>query len=159
MNYYFGKDWIYIQIKKLLFIELSNPIKTMWKARKVFKLPKLHFRCGSSWHPILWCSKPSYIHIRFCDVCWKDKWDTPRLENVPHIWFYLFGLNLIWYWGWKNNVEDDHYWEQVLWYLYYYNTYSQGLLDKPNIDKARESWPWLDMDNKSTWNGNFERSN
>ena len=158
-DYCFRKDWIYLELGKWLYIFLDNPIKTMWKARKVFKLPKLHFRCGKYWYPVLWCSKPNYIHIRTCDVGWKDKWDTPRFESVPHIWIYLFGLNLVWYWEWSKDYDGEHYWEQVLWYLHYYDTYSQGLLDSPDINRARESWPWRGSDDKSTWNGDFERTN
>lgn len=39
------------------------------------------------------------------------------------------------------------YWEQWLW-IY---TYCDG-----DIDKARETWGWIDFEtNKSTWNENF----
>ena len=109
------------------------------------------------YYPFIYCPKPAKILIRCCDVMWKDKYDTPRYEGPPYIWIHLFGLNLIFYWVLVNpELENDDYWEQALWYLYYYKTYSQELLDKPNIEKAKESWPWQNYDTKeSTWNDKF----
>jgi hypothetical protein len=99
----------------------------------------------------------------FHDVGWKDKYDTPRFEYPPYIWIHIYKWNWVWYWdfsksfGLANPKEYiDEYWEQALWYLYYYNTYSQGLLDKPNIEKAKENWPWQDCETKkSSWNNKF----
>ena len=48
------------------------------------------------------------------------------------------------------------YWEQALWYLYYTDTISQGLINKPDIKKAKESWPWQNYETKeSSWNDEF----
>ena len=150
--YWKFKDWIYIFI--------TNPFKTMNKLKGVFKPLKCYFKVTTDWRtiPITWCSRPSYISIIFEDVGWKDKWSTPRYEDPPYIWIHLFGLNFLWYWTlpphqWK---DVDDYWEQALWYLYYYKNISQGRLDAPNIDKARESWPWQDYETKkSSWNDKF----
>ena len=113
----------------------------MKKLKGVFKPLKCYFKGNlhSDWFPMLWCSKPAFIHIMSVDVGWKDKYDTPRYEYPPAIWIHLFGINLIWYWDIKRDEYTDDYWEQALWYLHYYHTYSQGLLDKPNIEKAKEA--------------------
>ena len=139
---------------KYLYIDTRNPLKTINQIKGVFKLPKLKFKIGRTWYPpVWWWSNPYPIHIVSTDVGWKDKYDTPRFEHAPYIWIYLFGLNLIWYW----TIEDeDCYWEQVLWYLYYYENISYGRLSSPDINKAKESWPWQDYDTKvSTWNDEF----
>lgn len=159
------KDWIYLNLGELLYISISNPKKTMNKLKGIFKPLKRYFKFSNDkWapYPILWVSKPSFIHIVFSDVMWKNKYDTPRYECAPYIWIHLFNLNFIWYWELpksyyftKYDTIDD-YWEQALWYLYFYNTYSQGLLSKPDIIKAKESWPWQDYDTKlSSWNNKF----
>ena len=68
---------------------------------------------------------------------WKDKFETPRCERVPHflfewLWFAVYGE-----WG------DDHYWEQWLWVY----KYCDG-----DIEKAEKEWGWTDYDTKeSTW--------
>ena len=91
------------------------------------------------------------------DVQWKDKYDTPRYEGPPYIGINLFNYSLIFYWEpYIHQWDDlDQYWEQALWYLYYNNTISQGLNDKPDIQKAKESWPWQDMQGNSTWTDKF----
>ena len=151
---------MYFKFKKWIYISISNPFKTMNKLKGVFKPLRRCFKFGfnkNGWapYPVLWVSKPSFIHIVFRDVGWKDKYDTPRYEYPPYIWIHLFKFNLVWWWELDSWSIDD-YWEQALWYLYYYNTYSQGLLDKPNIEKAIESWPWQDYRTKqSSWNNDF----
>jgi hypothetical protein len=156
-------DWIYLDWRKYLYIDIKNPKKTINKLKGIFKPLKCYFKFDvRTPYPVLWVSKPAYIHIMFHDVTWKDKFDTPRYEVPPYIWIHLFKLNFLWYWNLPDTIEYnlksdyiDDYWEQALWYLYYYNTYSQGLLDEPNIEKARESWPWQDTHNNSSWNNKF----
>ena len=158
------KEFIYYDCK-LFHFEWENPFKTMNKLKGIFKPLKRYFIWGFNMNPpyIIYCSKPELIFIRCRDIEWKDKWETPRYEEPPHVWINLFGFQLFWYWDLPNNLfynpKEDHiddYWEQALWYLYYYNTYSQGLLDKPNIEKAEESWPWQDYKTKkSSWNNKF----
>jgi hypothetical protein len=153
------KDWIYITWKKYLYIDISNPKKTMNKLKGVFKPLKLYFRFTiDKWapYPVLWVSKPSYIQIMFEDIGWKDKYDTPRFEYHSYIWIHIHKWNFVWYWDLPlHESYIDEYWEQALWYLYYTNTISQGLINKPNIEKAKESWPWLDRHGNSTWNNKF----
>lgn len=158
-GFYFKKGWFYFRFFKWIYISLENPFKTMNKLKGVFKSLEMYIRYGKYWYPVLWCSKPSHIQIITQDVGWKDKDGNPRYEVPPYIWFHLFRFNIVVYWDLpehqKNRLTDD-YWEQALWYLYYYDTYSQGLLDAPNIQKARENWPWRDYKTKlSSWNDEF----
>lgn len=130
---------------------ISNPFKTMNKLKGIFKPLKTRYKISKYWYPVLWCSKPAYIQIVIQDVCWKDKYDTPRYEVCPYIWLYLFGLNFIIYWEWKDNRFNNDYWEQALWYLYYYDK-----LGVPNIEQAKKSWPWTNYYSKeSTWSNDF----
>ena len=94
---------------------------------------------------------------------WKDKYDTPRYEVPPYIWIHLYKLNLVWYWDLSPHQykEIDDYWEQALWYLFYYednylDNNSKDNLNAPDINKARENWPWRDYKTKlSSWNDKF----
>ena len=132
---------------KWIYISIINPFKELWKIGKVFKFPKIKFHYGLTWSPILWCSKPAPIHIRINNILWKDKFNTPRFEDPPHIWIHLFGFNLIWYLEAK-----DQYWEQALYYLYYCNE---------DIVKTKIYWPWEEIDKEthqskgSSWNDNY----
>jgi hypothetical protein len=136
----------------LIFLE--NPFRTYNKIKKYFKSLKGFFYFGKSYNVPLFHWNSSYL-IWSNDVCWKDKYDTPRFEESPCFLINLFGYTFGYIWKFN---EEDEYWEQALWYLYYYNTYSQGLLDSPDIKKAEENWPWVDYENhKSTWNNNYLR--
>ena len=150
----FKRNW---KLDKYLYINLSNPKRTLKKLKGVFKPLKCYFRFGKTWDPILWCSKPSFIHIVTSDVQWKDKWNTPRYEGPPYIWIHIYKWNLVWYWDLQPHQIHliDQYWEQALWYLYYNGNISYGRLDSPDINKAKESWPWLDMKGNSTWTDEF----
>lgn len=129
----------------------------MRKLKGVFKPLKGHIKINFNKYdiyPVLWCSIPHFIHIVSRDVMWKDKYDTPRFENVPYIWIHIFIFNFIYYWGITN--YDDEYWEQALWYLYYSGTITQELGKVPNIEIARKNWPWQDHETKkSTWNDSY----
>lgn len=150
---------IHFEFKNWIFISLGNPFKTMNKLKGVFKPLKCYFKFSTTnWNPVLWCSNPAHIHIVSRDVMWKDKYDTPRYEVSPYIWIHLFKWNFIWYWDLSEHQRGrltDDYWEQALWYLYYYNTISSLRYDFPNINIARKSWPWQDMKGNSTWTDEF----
>ena len=155
---------IYWDFRKWIYLSISNPKKTMNKLKGIFKPLKCYFKFSvRTPYPVLWVSEPAYIHIMSSDVYWKDKDDTPRFEYLPYIWIHIYKWNFVWYWdlpdgiGYNPKVDCiEDYWEQVLWYLYFTNTISQGLLNKPNIEKAKESWPWIDYKTKkSTWNNKF----
>ena len=149
---------MYLNKRKWIYLDIRNPFKTMKKLKGVFKPLKCYFKWNTNtdWFPMIWYSEPAYIHIMSVDVGWKDKFDSPRYEYPPAIWIHLFKLNLIWYWKLPNEKYMDDYWEQALWYLYYYKNISYGRLDIPDIKKAKESWPWEDMRTKqSSWNDKY----
>ena len=163
---------IHYEFKKWIYISLENPFKTMKQLKGVFKPLKRYFRWSfNEWdyHPVLWCSRPSKIQIMTRDVMWKDKYNTPRYEVPPFIWIHIYKLNFVWYWDlsptfkFTNPNWDmvDDYWEQALWYLFYYldnygNTTLDKNLDKPDINKARNWWPitWSET-GLSTWSDKY----
>ena len=109
-------------MSKLISIYFKNPLKTWWKARKYFKCPKpkISFFCHKQ-------SVAKLLDINVHDVFWKDKWDIPRHEISPRIFFCLFGtigfivtfpVAYINEFGEEENY-DIEYWEYLLDYLYY----------------------------------------
>ena len=151
---------IYWNFRKWIYLSIRNPFKTMKKLKGVFKPLNCYFKFTKNKYvpyPVLWVSEPAYIHIMSSDVGWKDKYDSPRFEYPPYIWIHIYKWNFVFYWDLPLHDQKyiDEYWEQALWYLYYTNTVSQGLINKPNIEKAEESWPWLDRHGNSTWNNKF----
>jgi len=76
---------------------------------------------------------------------WKMKHNSVRLEWSPNFHIFFFGLQFcIW---WVSPVDDaDSYWEQVLHFI---------ISSDKDINKARETWPWRDMNGVSTWNDNY----
>ena len=129
--------------------------KDMKAIREVFIPLKCYFRFTKEYAPFMFANhygKLFSIIIR--DVQWKDKWDTPRHEENPFISIALFNKFFFnWSWGLPEDVEEhwidiDDYWEQGLWWLYY--------CDK-DINKARETWPWKDRNDVSTWKDKFVR--
>ena len=142
---------MYWDFRKWIYLDIKNPFKTMNKLKGVFKPLKRYFKYSfKEWdyYPVLWCSKPAYIHIMFHDVMWKDKYDTPRFEVAPYIWIHIYKMNLVWYWSYpKRRYLEDEYWEQALWYLYYSNS---------DIKKAKKTWPWIEFkSHKSTWKNKY----
>ena len=152
------KDWIYLDLGKYLYISITNPKKTLNKIKNIFKPLKCYFKFKIDKYapyPVFWVSKPSFIHIISHDVGWKDKYDTPRFEVVPYVWIHIYKFNFVWYWDLNFEGHSEDYWEQALWYLYYFDNTSYGC-DSPNIEKAKESWPWENpFTNVSTWNNEF----
>lgn len=152
------KYGIYLDFRKWIYLSLRNPFRTMNKLKGVFKPLRCFFKF--SWRewdywPVLWCSKPAYLHIISTDVMWKDKYDTPRYEVPPYIWIHIYKLNFVWYWDLQPHMryETDNYWEQALWYLFYHSEYK---MKKPDILSAENYWPWQDYETKkSTWNNKF----
>lgn len=147
---------IYFDFRKWIYLDISNPFKTMNKLKGVFIPLKCNFKWNIkyyNWFPLIWCSKPAFIHIMSVDVGWKDKFDTPRYEYPPAIWIHIWKMNLIWYWDLSNEKYMDDYWEMALWYLYYYSDYK---MKTPDIIEAEKHWPWSDYKTKeSTWNKKY----
>ena len=68
MPMYIKKDWIYLGWGKHLYIDISNPKKTINKLKGIFKPLKCYFRFEQGLYapyPILWVSKPLFIQIIF----------------------------------------------------------------------------------------------
>lgn len=107
---------------KIASINISNPLKTWWKAHKYFKFPKPRIRFFyRNW------TINQILEIDIHDVYWKDKWNSPRHEISPRIYFCLFDrigftitfpIEYINEFGEKENY-DMEYWEYLLDYLYY----------------------------------------
>ena len=96
------------------------------KIRKVNK-PK--------WHIQFRLLKNSLFSFEFrktiCkELLWKDKFNSPRVENIPK---YLFS----WLWFQLDIIQgNDDDWEWYLWVEKYSNC---------DIDKAVETFPWMKM--------------
>lgn len=144
---------MYFSYKDYIDIRIYNCYKTLNRIKGVFKLPNCIFRCGKNVSMLYSPIFGKWLDIHIGDVMWKDKFDTPRFERGPIIRISIFKYSFMFYW---TCVDANQYWEQVLWYLYYKNTGFYGLVDSPDVSKARESWPWKDYDtNESTWNDDF----
>lgn len=110
-------------------IYLRNPLKTWWKARKYFKIPRPSFSLCN-----IFCTNLYYyrcegkvLDIQSHDVQWKDKYNSPRHEQNPVIcicffnrWvfkieFCIYGQNEF---G-EKVARDLEYWEYLLNYIYY----------------------------------------
>lgn len=130
------KNWLYIcdtyisVDTKLVRLWLENPFATWRKARKMFKLPHISCKWFISKYagPIVSLNHlGKFLDISFLDVHWKDKWDSPRHEQNPVIWFILF-KRFHFCINFTIPVIDDmgkivdrsmEYWEYLLDYLYY----------------------------------------
>lgn len=158
---------------------LQCPFATWWKARKYFKRPKFKFYFGrmqkKEWYTgsnkfiiqpyfyvdkgfryfvsgdyLKWSmSKWFPILVESRDICWKDKYDTPRYEH-PGFFSIIIGRNLKTAWQFaiivkapdiyflnngktKDKIHAEAYWESMLWYNNYYKEYKS---DKPDLKKA-----------------------
>jgi hypothetical protein len=132
--------------------------RTYYQARKVFIKPKIAIYIGK-WSTGLPMYKPKeFIRVYHYDLIWKDKFNSPRHEYNPAFNIIFFKGKyqiLIWL---KNPITncDEEYWEQMLWFLYYYKQYNTN---SPNITQAREKWLWKDQYGKSTWKDDFIKPN
>lgn len=130
IDYNIYKDWFYLEILDLVHININNPFKTWWKARKYFKKPSIKCHFGLLKYSFPYANRDyigKIIDISIQDVMWKDKYDSPRHERNPYVWICLFRLfrfeistriNALTETG---KVEDrsTFYWEYLLDYLYY----------------------------------------
>lgn len=101
------------------------------------------------------------------DICWKDKYNTPRYEH-PGFFSIIFGRDLRYAWQFvmavdapdiyflnngktKDKIYSDVYWESMLWYNNYYKEYES---DKPDLKKAFISETgYSSTSNRHTLNG------
>lgn len=130
IDYNIYKDWFYLEILDLVHININNPFKTWWKARKYFKRPSINYHFGLLKYSFPYANRDyigKIIDISIHDVMWKDKYNSPRHERNPYVWICLFRLfrfeistriNTLTETG---KVEDRSmfYWEYLLDYLYY----------------------------------------
>lgn len=88
------------------------------------------------------------IYIVKTELGWKDKFNSPRHEYNPSFQIYFFKWQFcIWQGSPFDDGNDDKYWEQVLWYLYY---------SEKDIIKSKDSWGWIDYETKeSTWDNKY----
>lgn len=92
------------------------------------------------------------IHVSSWNIGWKDKYNTPRYEHLGHF-IIFFGRDYHKHWQFSMTVtapnffcnndctvedHDENYWESMLWYLHYADTYNT-LNNKRDIVKARDS--------------------
>lgn len=120
----------------------KNPLRTLWKVRKWFKMPKIR----------IWCYRyyrkknddTPLFKYRSMDVSWKPKLDTPRHEGDPAIrmsFFRLFCIDIKF--SYNDVYINDSVYEQIIWTLYYNDN---------DIKKAYRTWPWYNPDTKySSW--------
>lgn len=156
----FFKDWIFINLFDLISFSFDK-LELLKATKGVFISLQCRFIFSRHCPFIYNLHRGKILSICIQDVQWKDKWDSPRHEEDPFISISLFN-RLYFNWTWKlpahlktNRVDELDYWEQFIWYKHYYDTYSQGLLDGPDLKKAKETWPWRDENNNSTWNDKF----
>jgi len=85
------------------------------------------------------------IMIHTVELGYKWKYDSIRYEWSPQFHILFFGLQFCIFWK-APNVNDDKYYEQILWWIH---------CDK-NVKIARSTWGWVDCKTKkSTWNDDY----
>jgi hypothetical protein len=88
----------------------------------------------------------SPIKIHRNGIGWKDKFGTPRFEWCPSFKIFFFKWQFCIIWTAPDNENDDYY-EMKLWIENYNNS---------DIEKAKKTWPWVNMETKkSTWNEKY----
>jgi len=108
------------------------------------------------------------IKVMWLGLGWKDKFNIPRFEWSPAFQIFFFKWQFCIFWvapGSTEMIDNDNYYEQILWFLYY----------SSDITDAKHTWPWYSttlnskhilVDKKkdalfykeyspSTWNDNF----
>ncbi len=120
----------------------------MKRAKKYSNLPMVR-RC-KYWTPKIF-NKHYYISIGYpiaitnVSLGWKDKYNSPRFEWCPTFAIYFFNWQFIIWWT-SPDGDNDKYYEQILWYLYY----------SKDIKDAKDSWGWVNTKTKeSTWNDKY----
>lgn len=159
---------------------LQCPFATWWKGRKYFKKPIFKWYFGptckvhgtkyskfgnfidytqkglwpmASTEYLKWRTPKWFpVHIMSNDICWKDKWNSPRFERNGYF-IIFFGRSF--YKSWQLSLKisapevfcnndctykdhEDNYWESILWYLNYADQYNNDY-NIPDLYKARDS--------------------
>lgn len=93
----------------------ENPLKTYNLVKKYFRdiKPKFKWAFGKR-------HKAKILELKAFDLTWKDKWNSPRHEYNPYIYFSLFNyIHLYIEWTLGDSMEDMVYWEAILDWMYY----------------------------------------
>ena len=158
-EFIFYNNWIFINIFNIISIN-CHKISILKELKGIFVSPQCKYSFTTNYAPFMFCGYyGKLLSIVVSDVQWKDKFGTPRHEENPFVSISLFN-KFFFNWTWKlpphiesNFTDNDDYWEQVIWCLYYYTCYnSKGNID---IKKAKKAWLWRGEDDKSTWKDKF----
>ena len=133
--------------------DIDGALDVVRDVRKVFIPLKLHINVCKPWKFGNAFSKAWILYIENVGCFWKDKFESPRFEGTPYsvfgpsprisiTFFKLFKVVFWWEAPIDSFKDESTYWEMWLWYKYYSGS---------DIKKARETWPWQDQDDKSTW--------
>lgn len=158
-------------------ILIQNPLKTWWRARKYFKMPKIRIhKIGKLFPKTIHTQFGDYVDngLNYCpyacldsigdilsiysaDVMWKDKWDSPRHERNPIIWIVFFkriGFCITFNITYKDELGkvesgDMYYWEFLLTYLYYNHDIKSALLASNGWTYDSKLWKWVSEHGKA----------
>lgn len=125
--------------------EYHSPYYCWNKVKKYFKKPDAYFYKGKiQWFygfPMKKNYLNSIIDIRFRNLGWKDKYDSPRFEWNPYISIVFFRkYQLLWTFFYDKNdyCKNMATWEAILGMIYYNKSINEVYLD--NL--------WFDEENK-----------
>jgi hypothetical protein len=132
-----------MEITDYFSIVLENPFKSYMRVCDTFKRPHIYFQ----WYRANYKYYAKILDITLSDVDYKYKYDTISWVGDPSLDIILFRkIHLKWTLSWPWDMDNDRYWEQLLWTLYE---------SEKNVVKARATWPWRDNYDLSTWKNYF----
>lgn len=141
---------IYVHYNGTAFSVLKDVSKVFKKPIRKWKICN-PYEFGGHFNHI-----PLILQLDNVGCFWKDKFDSPRFEGEPgsvfgpspRISLTLFRTFriVVWWEAPTNYMDADTYWEMWLWYKYYCGS---------DMEKARATWPWTDMEDNSTWKEEF----
>lgn len=147
-KYYFGK--IIHGCPYFMPINFDRNIVTIRKIKGPADAPMV--RRSKDWiielfNRYYWIQIGWPIYFKNLSLGWKDKYDTPRYEWCPAYYLYFFRWQFCIFWTSPTGERTDLYYEQMLWCEHYCDG---------DIDKAKDTWPWINSETKiSTWDNNF----
>lgn len=126
MNKYFDFYW-------------ENPLKTYNLVKKYFRDIKSKFQLtfGKRY-------KAKILELNAFDLTWKDKYNSPRHEYNPRIFFSLFDyIHLYVVWTIGDSMDDMVYWEAILNWMYYGKSLQEAIKESigwQNYNKETDSY-------------------